>query len=87
MAAAFAVCAAALAVVAWADWGVRGVWAALFLLIVTRLDADGRALPAAPLACDRVRLNRRVGQWPEPVGPNRDFGETGAEDVAVGVGG
>ncbi len=41
MAAAFAVCAAVLAVVAWADWGVRGVWAALFLLIVTRLTLMG----------------------------------------------
>ena len=41
MAAAFAVCAAMLAVVAWAGWGVRGVWAALFLLIVTRLTLMG----------------------------------------------
>ena len=30
-----------LAVVVWADWGVRGVWAALFLLIVTRLALMG----------------------------------------------
>jgi putative MATE family efflux protein len=41
MAAAFAVCAACLGVVAWADLGVRGVWAALFLLIVTRLVLMG----------------------------------------------
>ena len=41
MAAAFAVCAVVLGVVAWADLGVRGVWAALFLLIVTRLTLMG----------------------------------------------
>ena len=41
MAAAFVVCAVVLGVVAWADWGVRGVWAALFLLIVTRLTLMG----------------------------------------------
>ena len=41
MAVAFAVCAAALAVVAWAGWGVRGVWAALVLLILTRLTLMG----------------------------------------------
>ncbi len=41
MAAAFLVCAATLAVVAWAGWGVRGVWAAIFLLIVTRLVLMG----------------------------------------------
>ena len=41
MAVAFAVCAACLAVVVWADGGVRGVWAALFLLIVTRLVLMG----------------------------------------------
>ena len=41
MAAAFAVCAVALAVVVWADWGVRGVWAALVLLIVTRMALMG----------------------------------------------
>jgi putative MATE family efflux protein len=41
MAAAFAVCAAALGVVAWAGWGIRGVWAALFLLILTRLVLMG----------------------------------------------
>jgi putative MATE family efflux protein len=37
MAAAFAAFAGALAVVTRADWGVRGVWAALTVLIVTRL--------------------------------------------------
>ena len=37
MVAAFAVFVAALAVVSWAGFGVRGVWAALTVLIVTRL--------------------------------------------------
>jgi len=37
MVAAFVVFVAALAVVSWLDWGVRGVWAALTVLIVTRL--------------------------------------------------
>ena len=37
MVGAFAVCVAALAVVSWADGGVRGVWAALTVLILTRL--------------------------------------------------
>ena len=32
---------AALAAVSWADWGVRGVWAALTVLIVTRLVLMG----------------------------------------------
>ncbi len=89
MAAAFAVCAAMLAVVAWAGWGVRGVWAALFLLIVTRLTPDGRSLPPAALARDRVRLalGGRVEHRPEPVGPHRHLREAGPEDVAVRVGG
>ena len=39
MAAAFAVCAALLAVVLAADWGIRGVWAALLALILVRLGA------------------------------------------------
>jgi len=37
MVVAFVVFVAALAAVSWADWGVRGVWAALTVLIVTRL--------------------------------------------------
>jgi len=37
MVAAFVIFVAALAVVSWLDWGVRGVWAALTVLIVTRL--------------------------------------------------
>ena len=41
MVVAFGVFTAALAVVAWADWGVRGVWAALVVLIVTRLVLMG----------------------------------------------
>ena len=41
MVAAFAVCAAALAVVSWVNGGVRGVWAALVLLILTRLGLMG----------------------------------------------
>jgi putative MATE family efflux protein len=41
MAAAFAVCAAMLAVAARAGWGVRGVWAAIAMLIVTRLVLMG----------------------------------------------
>ena len=41
MAAAFVACAAALAVAVWADWGVRGVWLALVVLIVTRLALMG----------------------------------------------
>jgi putative MATE family efflux protein len=41
MAAAFAVCAGMLAVVVREDWGVRGVWAALAVLIVTRLVLMG----------------------------------------------
>jgi len=41
MAAAFVVFALALAVVSWADWGVRGVWAALTVLILTRLVLMG----------------------------------------------
>ena len=39
MAAAFAVCAALLGVVLAADWGIRGVWAALLALILVRLGA------------------------------------------------
>ncbi len=41
MAAAFVACALALAVASRADWGVRGVWAALTVLIVTRLALMG----------------------------------------------
>lgn len=41
MVAAFVVFALALAVVSWLDWGVRGVWAALTVLIVTRLVLMG----------------------------------------------
>ena len=41
MVAAFVICAAALALTAWAGWGVRGVWLALSLLIVTRLALMG----------------------------------------------
>ena len=41
MVVAFVVFVAALAVVSWADWGVRGVWAALTVLIVTRLVLMG----------------------------------------------
>jgi len=41
MAAAFAACAGMLAVVVREDWGVRGVWAALAVLIVTRLVLMG----------------------------------------------
>ncbi len=37
MVVAFAVFTAALALTMWADWGIRGVWAALTVLIVTRL--------------------------------------------------
>ncbi|MCY7301879.1 MAG: hypothetical protein LH654_02370, partial [Thermoleophilia bacterium] len=37
MVAAFVVFVCALAAVSWADWGVRGVWAALTVLIATRL--------------------------------------------------
>jgi Na+-driven multidrug efflux pump len=42
MLAAFGACASALAVVLAADWGVRGVWAALVLLILVRLALMGR---------------------------------------------
>ena len=42
MLAAFGACAAALAVVLAADWGVRGVWASLVLLILVRLALMGR---------------------------------------------
>ena len=41
MAAAFAACAAVLAATLVGDWGVRGVWAALLLLIVVRLALMG----------------------------------------------
>jgi putative MATE family efflux protein len=41
MLAAFAACAAALGVVLAADWGIRGVWAALVLLILVRLALMG----------------------------------------------
>ena len=41
MAAAFAACAAVLAATLVGDWGVRGVWAALLLLIVVRLSLMG----------------------------------------------
>ena len=41
MVVAFVVFVAALAAVSWADWGVRGVWAALTVLIVTRLVLMG----------------------------------------------
>ncbi len=41
MATAFLACAVALGVAARADWGVRGVWAALTVLIVTRLALMG----------------------------------------------
>jgi len=49
MVVAFVVFVLALAAVSWADWGVRGVWAALTVLIVTRLVLMG------------VRFRRR--QW------------------------
>jgi putative MATE family efflux protein len=42
MLAAFVACAAALVVVLAADWGVRGVWAALVLLILVRLALMSR---------------------------------------------
>ena len=60
MAAAFAVCAAALAVVVWADWGVRGVWARARPAHRHAPRADGRTLPPAALARDRVRLGARA---------------------------
>jgi putative MATE family efflux protein len=41
MAAAFAACAAVLAVAVAADWGVRGVWGALAVLILVRLGLMG----------------------------------------------
>ena len=41
MLAAFAVCAGALAVVLAADWGIRGVWGAICLLILVRLTLMG----------------------------------------------
>ena len=41
MATAFLACAAMLGVAVRADWGVRGVWAALTVLIVTRLALMG----------------------------------------------
>jgi putative MATE family efflux protein len=41
MLAAFAACAAALGLVLAADWGIRGVWGALVLLILVRLAAMG----------------------------------------------
>jgi putative MATE family efflux protein len=41
MVVAFVVFVAALVAVSWADWGVRGVWAALTVLIVTRLVLMG----------------------------------------------
>ena len=41
MAAAFLACVAALAVSWWAGWGVRGVWVALVVLILTRLGLMG----------------------------------------------
>ena len=41
MLAAFAVCATALAVVLAADWGIRGVWGAICLLILVRLVLMG----------------------------------------------
>ena len=58
MVAALGVFTAALAVVAWADWGVRGVWAALVVLIRDATRADGRSLPAAALARHGVCLTR-----------------------------
>ncbi len=41
MAAAFGACAAAMSLSAWAGWGVRGIWAALTVLIMTRLVLMG----------------------------------------------
>jgi Na+-driven multidrug efflux pump len=41
MLAAFAACAVALGIALAADWGVRGVWAAIVLLILVRLAAMG----------------------------------------------
>ena len=47
---AFVCCAALLLVTLEADWGIRGVWAALLVLIVVRLGADDDAVPPRPLA-------------------------------------
>ena len=58
MVVAFVVFAAALAVVSWADWGVRGVWAALTVLIVTRLVLMGARFRAAAVARYGVRVAR-----------------------------
>ncbi len=41
MVAAFAACASVLGLTAWAGWGVRGVWAAVAVLIVTRMALMG----------------------------------------------
>ena len=54
MVAAFLACAALLAASLAEDWGIRGVWAALVVLILVRLDADDGALPPRPLARHRL---------------------------------
>ena len=81
MVAAFVVCAGALAVATWVDAGVRGVWVALALLIMTRLGLMGaRFLVGA----GSLRGSRDVRR-PEPVRGDSRLREAGTEDVAIGV--
>ena len=84
MVVAFVVFAVALAVVSWADWGVRGVWAALTVLIVTRLVLMGARFRAAAVARYGVRLSA-AGR--SQLARTAHLREPGAQDVAVRVGG
>jgi hypothetical protein len=81
MMAAFLACAVALAVASRADWGVRGVWAALTVLIVTRRLLLG-AVACASLA--RGGDSRDAG-LSKPVRRHGDLLEPGAHNVAVRV--
>ena len=64
MVAAFVACAAVLLAALEGDWGIRGVWAALVVLIVVRLTPDDDALPPRPLARHRVGVDERERKRP-----------------------
>ena len=62
---AFVVCASVLVVTLVTDWGIRGVWAALVVLIVVRLG-DDHALPTRPLAGHGLGVVNVLGGELEP---------------------
>ena len=65
MAAAFLACVAALAAVVGAGWGVRGVWVALVVLILTRLGLMGSGSGGAGGSSPGLRDGSRGSQMTE----------------------